>query len=382
MKRKLWLNLFIATVAIPVVAQERKWDNNAPRHAESITSVAWSPDGSMLASGSRDESIRLWNVPTGEMRMCLEPRVGYELSDVDSVAFSPNGLNIAAGSHDNLVRVWRISDGKNIAVYTGHSDWVSSVAWRPDGKVLASGSQDGTCRLWDIASGRCAAVLEGHAECVNSIAWSPDGKKLASASSDTTVRVWDAAAAKTVVILTLPEFSDVIGCVAFAPDGKTVASSEYHGAFIWDMATGRHKATLTGHADTSEGFGVAWPNILCLTFRGQGIMLATGSSDNTIKLWNWQTQQLAGTLVGHNSDVCTLAFSPDGKTLASAGDDRTIRLWDIISIAPSPPKGSLAPGERLLPMCGQNAVRRANTVIFRGRKILPASEKRGHRVVK
>ncbi|KAJ5778340.1 hypothetical protein N7520_001586 [Penicillium odoratum] len=282
-------------------------------HSGWVRSVAFSPDGLTLASGSDDNTIKLWDTATGTQRQTLEGHSG----SVGSVAFSPDGLTLASGSDDNTIKLWDTATGTQRQTLKGHSDWVRSVAFSPDGLTLASGSEDNTIKLWDTATGTQRQTLEGHSGWVRSVAFSPDGLNLASGSDDNTIKLWDMATGTQRQ--TLEGHSGWVRSVAFSPDGLTLASGSVDNTIkLWDMATGTQRQTLEGHSD--------W--VRSVAFSPDGLTLASGSVDNTIKLWDTATGTQRQTLEGHSGSVRSVAFSPDGLTLASGSDDNTIKLWD------------------------------------------------------
>ncbi len=283
-------------------------------HSSWVLSVAWSSDGKTLASGSDDNTIKLWDVATGKLLQTLS---GHS-SSVYSVAWSSDGKTLASGSYDNTIKLWDVATGKLLQTLSGHSSWVLSVAWSSDGKTLASGSYDNTIKLWDVATGKLLQTLSGHSSWVLSVAWSSDGKTLASGSDDKTIKLWDVATGK--LLQTLSGHSSSVYSVAWSSDGKTLASGSYDNTIkLWDVATGKLLQTLSGHS--SSVLSVAWSS--------DGKTLASGSYDKTIKLWDVATGKLLQTLSGHSSRVLSVAWSSDGKTLASGSDDKTIKLWDV-----------------------------------------------------
>ncbi len=312
------------------------WDVSSGReirilsgHTDGVTSIVFSPDGTVLASSSGDTTIKLWDVASGREMRTLSGHTDH----VWSVAFSPDGKLLASGSGDNTIKLWDVASGREMRTLSGHAYWVTSVAFSPDGKLLASGSRDQTIKLWDVASGRELHTLTGHTDVVRSVAFSPDGKVLASGSGDKTLKLWDVASGREM--RTLSGHTDVVVSVAFSPDGKLLASGTgYNTIKLWDVASGREMRTLSGHTN--------W--VTSVAFSPDGKLLASGSDDDTIKLWDVASGREMRTLSGHAYWVTSVTFSPDGKLLASGGRDQTIKLWDVIS------------GREILTLSGHTAI--------------------------
>ncbi len=291
-----------------LVAALSRWDRRRG------FSVAFSPDGQILASGYADGTLVLWRVGDGKLVNSLE---GHE-DAVLSVSFSPDGQTLASGSRDGAVRLWRVADGTPVHTLEGHAGSVLRVAYSPGGQVLASASQDHTVRLWQASDGMLLRSLERHSNVVSSVAFSPDGQTLASGSTDQTVCLWHVS--DGALLRTLEGHTSFVSSVAFSPDGRVLASGSWDKSVrLWQVSDGALLATLEGHTDLVNS----------LAFSPDGRVLASASDDHTVRLWQVSDGTPLRSLAGHADSVASVAFQPTGHTLASQAYDGTILLWGI-----------------------------------------------------
>ncbi len=302
----------------PAVVAPVEWQcvHTLKGHTSMVQAIAISPDGQLIASGSNDNNIKLWQLTTGKLLRDFNRWFSGHSSMVDSLAFSPDGQLLASGSWDDTIKLWQVNTGKQISTLTGHSNWVNSVAFSPDGQILASGSADNSIKLWQVNTGRQISTLTGHSDLVESVAFSQNGEILASGSADYTVKFWQVHTGREICTFTSHFF--YVNSVAFSPDGQFLASgSGDYTVKLWQVSTHRELCTLTGHSDS----------VWSVAFSPDGQLLASASWDKTIKIWHASTAREICTLTGHLNYVRTVAFSPDGRTLVSGSDDDTIKIW-------------------------------------------------------
>jgi WD40 repeat protein len=316
----------LLTVALTSPSREPETGQTFSEWNTSDDVSTWLDYPPLLATGSANHSIRLWDLDSGECLKTLHGHTNWVLS----VAFSPlkqapperARLLLASCGFDRTVRLWDVASGKCVHILKGHTNWVRSVQFSPDGYTLASCSFDRTIRLWDIATGECQQILEGHTERLFTAVFSPTGHTLASAGDDLVIRLWDVRTG--INTQTFEAHSERIWSIAFSPDGKLLASgSGDRTVQLWDVTTGERIQTLRGHSS----------KVLAVAFSPDGRLVASGGEDRTVKLWDTATGEYLTTLQGHSNRVWSLMFGqlqePEARSiLASSSDDETVRLWD------------------------------------------------------
>jgi len=290
-------------------------------HTDAVLSIAFGPDGDMLASKSRGGAIKIWNPNTRQLLRTINT------SKRGGIAFSPEeGFLASAGGEDKVVNLWNPHTGELLKIFKGHEDSVSSVTFNHNGTLLASGSRDGKIHLWNIETGKLIRVLS--AQSLDGLAFSADGSILANGgAANANVKVWNSDTGQLLHTLE-PDVNDVFD-IAFSPDERILASAGWGGIDLWDANTGE---LLRSFPRQNGRF------IICVAFSPDGRLLAGGRDDKKIDLWDVDNALFLETLTGHTGDsrdgdtayVYDVMFSPDGQILASAGGDNTVRLWEII----------------------------------------------------
>jgi WD40 repeat protein len=304
-------------------------------HTGMINAVAVSPDGTLLASSSADNTVKLWEIATRRVIATIPGHSAWSEETgvpghprkvgASSAAFSPDGKTLAIGASladmdcPGELKVWDVATQRERLALTKHRGGVSCVAFSPDGSILVTGSFDQTAKLWDAVSGRELATLQGHAGRILCVAFSPDGKTLATGDSDQTVKLWDVARRQEVTSFKATLRGSVLG-LAFSPNGKTLATGAWDPvAKLWDVTSRRQVAALKGHRN----------RVLSVAFSPNGKTLVTASDDTTAKLWDVATQRAVHTFVGHTTQVSALALSADGRTVITGSQDGAVKLWGV-----------------------------------------------------
>lgn len=329
-------------------------------HTETIYSVAFSPDGKYVATGSFDKLAKLWEAATGKDLRTFGGTQGHQ-NLVLSVAFSPDGKAIATGSQDNNAKVWDVPTGGHLLAFT-HADSVNGVSLSPDGKVIAGAGKDGTVKLWNPADGKMIINIAGHVGPVNAVAFSADGKTIASSGADKTVRFWNVADGKAIASVQgaspvtntallanntaayssgmdgsvtfwkmpvtptrpVPDHGDAVTAVALSADGNQIYSASADKTVrISTFANGALVKALAG----------ATAPVISVSPAPNNLLIAGGTADNRLMIWNAADAAVLGQSIAHNGPVNGVAFHPQSTQLLSAGGDGLIKLWAIPPIA-------------------------------------------------
>ncbi|MFF2557868.1 WD40 repeat domain-containing serine/threonine protein kinase [Nocardia sp. NPDC058058] len=285
-----------------------------------VMTIAFSPDGTLLAVGGKDNTTRLIDVHTGvENGNSL---TGHSNS-IRAVAFSPDGKLVATGGDDRTARLWDAHTRQPIGgPLTAHTNAVRGIAFHPDGSLMATCSDDNTALLWTVQTRQpTGTAMAAHTGPVRAIAFHPKGTLIATGSQDTTARLWRGGTG-IASGAALSGHHGAVRTLAFHPEGKLLATGGDDASIrLWDTDTRTSAGDpLSGHAEP----------VLAIAFSPDGTLMASSSRDGTVRLWDNKSRQPIGNpLSGHADAVHSVAFSPDGTLLATGSADNTVRLWKV-----------------------------------------------------
>jgi WD40 repeat protein/predicted Ser/Thr protein kinase len=288
-------------------------------HEGGIWGLAFSPDGSQVASCGEDNKTRLWDTTTGK----LTAEMRGHTSKVHCVVFRPDGARLLTASADGTVRQWDVQTGAEEPPYERHTGEVLAAAYSPDGRLIASGGTDRAVRVWQAADRQDVAVLRGHARDVTELAFSKDGSRLASASraghsGDGSVRFWGVDPGAGLPVLR--GHTSYVYPVAYSPDGRWIASGSWDKkVLLWDARTGELCADLR-HLGT----------VFTLAFSPDSSWLVTGcDEDDRLRIWDLATAEMQQLIKGPGNRLIGVAVSPDGKTLAACDIQRKMSIYEV-----------------------------------------------------
>jgi len=287
-------------------------------HTGRVRGVAHLPDGRRIITCSFDGSLRLWNLESST-------QIGDDWRDggkeaVWSIALSPNGKTVASGNRDGKVRLWDVETKKTVAKWTGHTYGVGSLCWSVDGERVVSGSDDGTIRVWDVESGETVLgpIKTGH-YFVFTVIYSPDTTKIATGGGhEEALKIWDAKTGNLLFTI-----GHMVLSLAWTSDQKKLITGSNLLIRIFDTATWQQIAILEPR---QRGF------VYALSLFQNDRILASGSSDKTVRLWNLDTNLPVGPPLQHQDAIQSAAISADGKQLVTGCDDANAYVWDIHTI--------------------------------------------------
>ena len=277
-----------------------------------VWSLAISPNGNIIASGSHNGTIDIYDRQSEQRKKILAKNKNV----IRSLVFINKANNLVGGDSDGNVNFWDLKTGKLERQLPGHIGSVWSLAVSPDGQSLVSSGEDKSIRIWDLKTGEQTNILFTHSARVFSLAFTPDAQMFASSSADNTIKIWDANNGQ--LLKSLSGHQNAVRSIAITPDGKYLVSGSWDKTIkIWELTSGKLISTLEGHKD----------RIVTVAVSKDSQIIFSGSIDNTIKIWSIENARLIDTLDRHSDWILALASSPQENLLVSAGKDRAIELW-------------------------------------------------------
>lgn len=301
----------VAPIAGPV-GEFKRFDG----HTEEIKAVAFAHDGRFVASGSKDLTVRIWDLNAAKDAKETQTLRGHA-KEIWGLAFHPNNRQIFSASWDATARLWDVKTGNEVKRFT-HTKDVNALALSRDGNTLLTGCDDERVYLWNVTSGDEIRKYTGHTDYVYAVAFSPDGRYIASGSKDRTVRVFDRTSGQQVK--SFDGHTDSVTAVAFTSDSKFVLSAGDSVIHVWDISTGK---------EAPRRFEPQSGRIASMAISPDGRRLVTGGDDRTVKYWEVATGKVIQSFAGHTDTVTCIAFSHDGRRAVSGGYDKTVRVWNL-----------------------------------------------------
>ena len=279
-------------------------------HTKPVKSVAVTRDAKWVISGSSDNTIKVWELLSGRLLRSLESHMG----SVNSIGLTTDGLKAVSGSDDHTIKIWDLVSGQLLRSVDGHTDKVNALILTPDDQKIISGSDDKTVKVWDMISGQLLHTLKGHKSPVNALVVTQDGRQIASGSPGREIYVWNLSDGRQIRKIFGPLFN--MTSLALTPDEKQLLSIDDNLIFFYDYASGKVLNNLFGHYNT-----------MVLTQDGKQII--TGSDDKTIKVWDFSSKKMIRMMSGHTNKITDVAVTSDGHQAVSGSFDKTLMVWDL-----------------------------------------------------
>ncbi|KAG6527059.1 hypothetical protein ZIOFF_009152 [Zingiber officinale] len=309
-------------------------------HEHAVSSVKFSPDGTLLASASADKILRVWSTSDFSLRAELS---GHE-EGISDLSFSADARQLCSSSDDFTVRIWDLETATAVKTLSGHTDYAFCCSFNPQSDLIASGSFDETVRVWEVRSGKCLRVLPAHSDAVTAVDFNRDGGLIISGSYDGMCRIWDSANGHCITTL-VEDKSPPVSFAKFSPNGKFVLAATLDSTLLvldlkvnsgaidafqilslalklWNFSTGKILKTYTGHVNSN----FCIPSTFSIT---NGKYIVSGSEDNIVYLWDLQTRKVVQKLEGHTDIVIAVTCHPSENMIASGAldKDKTVKIW-------------------------------------------------------